>query len=656
MTRTAGKVELRLNGQATARMLVVAFVVCGAVATAAFAALRIAYELGEPYPRFGDASSPYSWIFAAFGAVFAAASAVVVKLRQPRGARIEWNEWGFTEWDGDSVRVSIERRKLSFGVFVSKLPDAGIVAGLARAALERGQGGVIGVALTIADDEGRRIYVGMGTQLAWLNDRLSTVADLDELLEALEGLPRRDPELRRSAENRVALAWIAAIIAYVATLIAAMMIISGKTQEPLVLALLAGGVLFGALRALVPLWRAARLVGAARGLTEPVDLLDNEGPHLVLRRADGSVETLDPSPLKHPDAGLALRRGPAWIDKQRAGIETDATRRARRSRVWALRIEAMGRLLLPLAALALLVPQIQGFETWRLLAAGGPSPVLTMLADDRMFRTGPAGIEVVYEGGKDLIGLQGPVDLLAAGPYTTLAVQRDGALVFHSPASTGEGRDLRPVKAGVPASLPRARLVAAQDRGKSALVVTDTGEGQLWTESVLEVEHVATLAEPLSDATAATFLEDPERDLLFIGKDDGSVAFYSLEGALLATFTGQDGPVRGLAAETSVLAVAGSSGVTLVDVNTRSRGVTFPADDIAVIQFGSYPSWRHEEQHGLLVMTADGVLHAVDRDGVEERRFDMRLPAEERPTCMNSDARSIRVGTDHGALYQLWIR
>lgn len=653
---SSGQVTLELNGQATARMLVVAFVVCGAVAAALFVSIRSAYDLGPPYPRFGDASAPYYELFMLFGALFAGASLVVVKFRQPRGARIEWNAWGFTEWDGDSVCCAIERRKLRVGVHVSKLHGSGLVAGLARAALQVDTTGAIGVALTLADEEGRRIYVGMGTQLAWLNDRLSSVPDLDVLRAALVGVPPREPELGRSAENRVAGAWIAAIVAYVSAMIAAMKILSGKDQEPELLALLAATALFGLLRAWLPCRRAARLARAARGLTEPVTLLENDGPQVVLRGADGQTHRLDPAPLRHPDAGLAQRRGPAWTNAGRTAIETDATRQARRSRLRALRLESLGRLLLPLAALVLLGAQVRKFEAWTLLAAGGPSPVKAVLVQDRMFRAGPSGLEVVYEGGKESVRLGGPVELQGRGPYMTLALRRGEALVFHHPSTTDEGHDLRLMKDGAEVSLPRARLVAAEGEGKAALIVTEAGEGQLWTVDGLEVEYGRSLAEPLSGATTAIFLRDHEGDRLFIGMNDGTVGLHTLDGARLATVDGQDGPVRGLAAEYDTLAVAGGSGVAFFDARTGSRGATFPAAEIAMIAFGSYPSWTHDERHGLLVLTADGTLHAVDEDGEERRRFALPLAAGERPACMTSDPRSILIGTDHGALHELWIR
>lgn len=137
---------------------------------------------------------------------------------------------------------------------------------------------------------------------------------------------------------------------------------------------------------------------------------------------------------------------------------------------------------------------------------------------------------------------------------------------------------------------------------------------------------------------------------------DGAIEMFSYTGEAAGVLPGKNSPVLGLATEWSTLAVADKAGITLWDVRAKQSRVALAQKDVTGIAFGTYPDLLHQTRNALLVLTADGSMNAVDDSGTVKRRFPMHLPRGEQPVCVYTNPREVLIGTDHGALYQLWIR
>ncbi|MCC6807945.1 MAG: hypothetical protein IT381_11015 [Deltaproteobacteria bacterium] len=638
MAEREGSLELTLNGQATARMLVVAFVIGGAVAAAVLAALKNALQIGEPLPRQIAMGSPYYTLFFWCGTVIAAASYAIVKLRQPKGARIAWNDWGVVEWDGDAVRCAIEREKLRVGSLTTAVAVRGLKGAAAQAALGREKlGGAIGKVFTLGDDDGRRIYVGEGVQLAWLNDRLSTVGDTEALRAYAAECAGMPPEIGRSAENRLAGIWALAIGSYVCALLGAMMILAGKTTEPAALAFIAGAALFAFFRALVVWVRARRVAKAGRHFTERVTITGNDGPLLLVQGA-GAAFSLDPRSWKHPDAALFTRRGEAWIAKDRSDLETSAARQARRHRLRSLRLEFLGRALFFVALVVLGAAVYNGFERWELSVAGLSTKTEVAFLDRWFARMTPAGAEIAYHLGKTPIGINGTPEIFAAGPDGTLAFQANGQLVFRTVSLEGSNYNVR-----AKSPLPRARFVAAD---KDDVFIATDGGGELWRKLSIDVVPIAQIV--LADVSAATFSDEA----LFLGTSAGKVHVYSRDkGAALETLA-SDGPITALAAGASGIAAIDAEGITFFSASDRRRLGRFPARDVREVRPGYYPDWLHQAHSGFLVL-GQKTVRAVQANGTARR--ELKLPPGVDVVHLNGNSREMQAATADGALYTLWI-
>ena len=309
----AGELNLERNTQASARMLAAAAVVGAALSAAWGRAADAAFAWG----LFERDKGPWAAfaIAGAFGAV--AIAAVVIALRQPRGARITWDDWGVTEWDGQGVRTAIAKERLRQQLhlttgqnLVAPNPLARAVAG-AVLAQDDLPGAALGGHLVLFDDEGRRIDVTQGVQNVTLNRRLSTVSKLTALLHAVRDAPAGDAKPMPSSENLLALGYMFGIAAFLAAG-SAMLLAALERDAPVawVAAPAAAGLLL--LRSL-PWWLRARALGKPdRGATK-VTLDGATGGTLRLRDETGSTLSADVAALKHPDAALATRTGDAWV-------------------------------------------------------------------------------------------------------------------------------------------------------------------------------------------------------------------------------------------------------------------------------------------------------------------------------------------------------
>lgn len=428
----AGELELERNTQATARMLAAAAIVGAAL----FAAWGRAADTAFKWGLFERGKGPWGafLIAGALGAV--ALAAVIIALRQPRGARITWDDWGVTEWDGDGVRTAIARERLRKQLNLTTGQNLAAPNPLARAVagavLAQGDlpGAAIGGHLVLSDDEGRRIDVTQGVQNVTLNRRLSTVSTLAALLHAVREAPNGAAKPMPSSENLLALGYVFGIAAYLAAGFA-LALTAFEPGAPIAWVAAPAAAVLLLLRSL-PWWLRARALGEPdRGATK-VTLDGAAGSALRLRDHGGATLTADLATLKHPDAALATRTGDAWVrrgpDGTVAALETAGARQARRSLASATRLEAALRTLL---AVLVLVP-------------AGPLIFGTL----RELQGGVEGVTLVKRGGYGETGLH--VD----GASGLALVGRDFAGVFvldlrdgHTVASLSNEECKRPLGA-----------------------------------------------------------------------------------------------------------------------------------------------------------------------------------------------------------------
>ncbi|MFT3839493.1 MAG: WD40 repeat domain-containing protein [Myxococcaceae bacterium] len=350
MTRT----ELRLgrNGQATARVV---------LAAAAVGACLCGTWVGAIDRVFGlhlldlDSRQPGALSGPTFAGLLLGPLlvALILAMRQPKGAKVVLDDWGVTELDGEGVRTAIARGQLRHNSF------------RVRMASKYGRpGATLGGQIALTDEDGRRIDVCQGVQNLTLNKRLSTTDNIAPLIDYLKDLPVAVVKQQVSSESLAALGFMFGLLGYVGACLSLMTIALQPTETGLwFISVPAGAMLL--LRSLAfwrPVWRGSKPDQGAR----PVTLVGGDGTKVQVK--DGAATRwVELGPLKHPDAALSTRRVPGWIRTTPSGdvlgLETDAMRTTRRIRLRADRLEAWLRTLMALVVMVpgaiLLLPYVQ---------------------------------------------------------------------------------------------------------------------------------------------------------------------------------------------------------------------------------------------------------------------------------------------------------
>ncbi len=286
--------------------------------------------------------------------VFAALACFLLWLRQPRGARIEWDDEGITEFDGEGVRTAIrwaDARRSGVDIVVKRKGGG------------RYHGGSVE---QISDSKGRRITRSMSswTTPLFVYRRRAEGAEIPIQRNLPQGDGIVDDGVARHPRWAV---WpmragygVACFGVYVMTEFERGVAANG-------LVLVVAGLLIG-LRALRPLAELRRIAARERlmaGAT-PVEIIGAESGRIVVRDPSGREALFDPSPLHHDDALLHTRRGPAFLDftppsevdqgayrggrvtVEAHGIELAGNRKARADLRRAVLAELVVRLLIPL--------------------------------------------------------------------------------------------------------------------------------------------------------------------------------------------------------------------------------------------------------------------------------------------------------------------
>lgn len=219
---------------------------------------------------------------------------LLLRMRQPRPARVTWDAWGIVEHDGASVRTAIPWRD-------------------ARARVAPAKRGRV---LQITDADGRAITVAsIGAAPRWLSRRKATASDaaLEPLARAVVDL-EEGPEIAPDARDarRPTMGPQAALSTIVLGLLGApTMWLAGDMRHlvpafaALVLCMLC------AAPALRPIHELLELLAVGRRFdrAEEATIEDGEGTEALLRRRDGSLVRVDVAAARHADALLATREG-----------------------------------------------------------------------------------------------------------------------------------------------------------------------------------------------------------------------------------------------------------------------------------------------------------------------------------------------------------
>ena len=276
-------------------------------------------------------------------------------LRQPRGARVTWDDEGITEWDGQGVRSAIQwanARRSSVDFFVRR-----------RGSYSRSI--PAGCVEQFSDAEGRRItLVATKQSTPRFLQRRRCHADAPIPVTAQPGQGVVDDGTWRRPRW-----WNWPLRAgYALTGAAAWALRDGKNPRDiaLVFVVAAGLLLCRAIPPVAELLRTWRVERAFQG-AQRVELVGNVGPLLDVRDANRQLATVDTTALEHPDALLHSRRGAAFLrfappspgSPYREGkvlieahaLELVGSRLARRDLQRALLAEVAARLLVVLTVL-----------------------------------------------------------------------------------------------------------------------------------------------------------------------------------------------------------------------------------------------------------------------------------------------------------------
>lgn len=485
----------------------------------------------------------------------------VASLRQPRGARICWDAWGITEWDGDGVRVAIPWREATVAVRSDTGGDAIALMILQRAHLAGFIPGanVIGLTLRIRGEHGRVIWVTDGVQTPALAGRLTTVENIGPLLAAVKGVPIVPMGVGHPGENLLVLFYLLAIGGYVNAALGLGVLVSEHTVPTYAPHFLVGSAGCFALRALLPLARRLRLGAEERRLrgARRVTLVDNDGTRLIAEDASGARHVIPTTTLAHPDGRLELRRGEAFMVTDRAGaaviVETAAVRAARRTYARALTFEWALRasLVIPmLCALWLFHDRVVADRAWTalvgpygrfdtagaLLADGARALVGTHTSPGHDLSLFDLSDGACHEIASLDLGINNRIEVLALAPTGGRAL-------------VSRGYDTLVWDVGERAARPRGPLAATKSVGVAAFSpdgarLLTSGPGgvvELWETAGFERVHAFT--GHTGEVFALAWSSDGA--LAVSGGADGTTRLLDAgSGTERAVLTGHDGPVR----------------------------------------------------------------------------------------------------------------
>ena len=302
----------------------------------------------------------------ACGALFAVIAWLLLWARQPRGAKVTWDEHGITEWDGEGVVTAISwSNAMRYQVGV-------------RRGSHVAPGQVVGSTVQFSDPSDRRITISMNVRPPTFSMRRRSVGAL-RAIHATHATVRPAEKIIPHGSSRYP-RWRVWPLRAGYALLAFAVFRLGDGVDPMGAAgafALASLLLFlRALRPLFELLQNKKIDGAFRDAL-PVELIGNDGNILFVRDDQGRTAAFDTTTFHHPDALLATRRGRGFLRAASSrpegyrgqsahhqghplvhpeAYESAGIRQARRDLQRALIAELVIRLLVALSALGLAVP------------------------------------------------------------------------------------------------------------------------------------------------------------------------------------------------------------------------------------------------------------------------------------------------------------
>ncbi|MBN2492957.1 MAG: hypothetical protein JXR96_00095 [Deltaproteobacteria bacterium] len=195
-----GEASLRFDGRALMRNGLIAFFAMGGLGAMWLMAVDRVLDLqwGLYVPHEVGPAIGAGLVLALVGVV---GMRLMLQLRQPRGARITWDENGIAEWVGDEKRTEIPWDQARARTTVVQVVN------------KHGKHlGSLGGFCQISTEDGRLIHLTAGVQPFWMSGWRNAV-DLAPLAPWVTRLPKADP-IQRSF-GATALMWLTAIAGYV---------------------------------------------------------------------------------------------------------------------------------------------------------------------------------------------------------------------------------------------------------------------------------------------------------------------------------------------------------------------------------------------------------------------------------------------------------